>query len=102
MIKTLSLVALALAIGVGAALAEEANAPEAAAASGASGEGVSAALSAQELLAYCVYNGRVFSPGIEICARKGFAYKCNSATKDKEAQWSAVSGTCAGGSESPP
>ena len=102
MIKTVSVIALTLAIGAGAASAQEANAPEAAAATSAGGEGVSAALSAQELLAYCVYNGRVFSPGIEICARKGFAYKCNPATKDKEAQWSAVSGTCTGGSESPP
>ena len=101
MIRMASIIALVFAIGNGVAIAEEAAEAPATALSGTGG-GVSAGLTAQELLSYCVYNGKVFSPGVEICVRKGFAYKCNPATKDKEAQWSAVPNTCANGTELPP
>lgn len=101
MIKMASVITLMLAMATATAVAEDATETAAVAPSG-TGEGVSAGLTAQELLSYCVYNGRVFSPGVEICVRKGFAYKCNAATKEKEAQWSAVANTCANGTELPP
>lgn len=87
------------------------------------GAGARASLTAVELREYCVFNNKIFSQGVEICVRKGVAYRCippgtptsvgpglgapalstpNTANPTTIATWQPVNSSCAGGSEFPP
>jgi hypothetical protein len=99
MARLLTLTGVAIALVSSAAFAQDRTVV------GAETAGVSSSLTGEELKSYCVFNNKIFSQGVDICVRKGIAYKCNGPSADGKvpiASWSAVSSTCLSGSELPP